>query len=332
MDLQEKVKVARLSVASNLILTCGKLGVGLTMNSISVISEAIHSGLDLVASVVAFASVKESNKPADDQHRYGHGKFENLAAIIEAVLILVAAALIIKEAYPKLFGAAEVKSLGLGALVMGFSALVNIYISSRLMRVARKTGSPALEADAWHLRTDVLTSLGVLAGIGIIKLTGWYIVDPVIAIGVTLLILKAAYDLLRESVGSILDARLPDNEEKVIIQVLQSYAGNYVDYRNLRTRRAGPQRYMDFNLIVPRGKQIVSTHELCDSIERDLHRHLPGVEAVIHAEPCAPQDGDCEICSVRLCRKQQVEITGVCENCAECCPEKEETTNQQSHP
>src|SRR5690554_61072 len=192
------------------------------MNSINVISEGIHSGLDLMAALIAYAAVRESNKPADDKHRYGHGKFENLAAIIEALLILVAAGFIIKEAVPKLYHTGEVTSLGLGIIVMGISALVNIYVSSRLMLVAKETDSPALAADAWHLRTDVYTSLGVLAGIAAIKLTGFYIIDPIIAIGVSLLIIKAAYDLLRDSLGSILDVRLPDQEEKIIREVLQS--------------------------------------------------------------------------------------------------------------
>ncbi len=320
MDQREKLKAARLSIFSNLVLTTGKLIVGAAMNSISVISEGIHSGLDLLAAFIAFASVRESNKPADDKHQYGHGKFENLAAIIEALLILAAAGLIIKEAVPKLYGTVEVKSLGLGGAVMAVSALVNIYVSSRLMRVARKTGSPALEADAWHLRTDVLTSLGVLAGIVLIKLTGLYIIDPLIALGVAVLILKAAFSLLRESLNSIVDTRLPESDEKAIRQVLEAYAEQYVDYRNLRTRRAGPQRHVDFNLVVPRGKKIVSTHALCDSIERALHRRLPGVEVIIHAEPCAPKDGDCEFCQVRLTYCTTGKKTGACDECEECNP------------
>lgn len=318
MESIEKLKVARLSIISNTILTVGKLGVGLTMGSVSVISEAIHSGLDLMAAMIAFLSIRESNKPADEHHRYGHGKFENVAAIIEAFLILVAAGFIIKEAYPKLFGATEVKSLGLGAIVMGISAMVNVFVSGKLMRVANETGSPALAADAWHLRTDVLTSLGVLAGIGAIKLTGLYIIDPLIAIGLTVFIIKAAYDLLKESIGCILDARLPDSDEKVIREVLQSYAECYVDYRNLRTRKAGPQRYMDFNLIVPRGKQIISTHALCDSIENDLCSRLPGVEVVIHVEPCTPHVGDCDICSVRLIKNSKSQKVKKCDACQEC--------------
>ncbi|WP_347490813.1 cation diffusion facilitator family transporter [Desulfoscipio sp. XC116] len=314
MFAEEKIKVARLSIISNSILTVGKLAVGLSMNSISVISEAIHSGLDLMAALIAFASVRESNKPADDRHRYGHGKFENLAAIIEAILILLAAGLIVKEALPQLYEATEVKSLGLGVVVMGVSAAMNFFVSTRLMKVAKKTDSPALAADAWHLRTDVLTSLGVLIGIVIMKFTGWLIVDPLIAIGVAILIVKAAYDLLRESLGSMLDVRLPDSDEQAIRDILEGYASRYVDYRNLRTRKAGPQRYIDFNLIVPRGKKIITSHELCDSIERDLRQHLPGVEVIIHVEPCVPEAGDCDICKIRL----HYQGEGSSDTCAVC--------------
>ncbi|SFG50911.1 cation diffusion facilitator family transporter [Desulfotomaculum arcticum] len=319
-DNQEKIKVAKFSIISNSILTVGKLTAGVMMGSISVLSEAIHSGLDLIAAIIAFASVRESNKPADDVHRYGHGKFENLAAITEAILILVAAGLIIKESLPKLLhGATEVRSLGVGAGIMGISALVNMYVSSRLMRVAKKTDSPALAADAWHLRTDVLTSLGVLLGIILIKLTGFYLIDPLIAIGVTILILKAAYDLVHESLASILDARLPDHEEDIIKEVLQAYNGSYVDYRRLRTRKAGPQRHIDFTLIVPRGEQIISAHSLCDSIEQDLRQKIPGVEVVIHAEPCLPKKGDCEICNVKLHYCMTGDRKVKCESCDESC-------------
>jgi len=323
MDPREKTKVARLSIISNTFLTAGKLAVGFSMSSISVISEAVHSGLDLMAAIIAYASIRESNKPADDRHRYGHGKFENLAAIIEAVLIVVAAVFIIKEAVPKLYETTEVESLGLGMVVMGISAAVNLYVSSRLMHTAKQTDSPALAADAWHLRTDVITSLGVLAGIAAIKLTGLYIIDPIIALVVALLIFKAAYDLLRESVGSILDVRLPDDDEKAIKEVLQEYAGLYVDYRNLRTRKAGPEKHVDFNLVVPRGKQIVSIHALCDKIELDLRSRLPALQVIIHPEPCMPGEGDCDLCHIRLVYHQKNCGSGSCDICSDCRPENE---------
>ncbi len=291
--MNEKIKAARLSIASNTILTLGKLGVGLLMHSVSVISEAIHSGLDLVAALIAFFSVRESSKPADERHRYGHGKFENVAGITEAILILVAAAMIIYNAYPKLYGGAKIHSLGLGAAVMGISATANFFVSRELMRVARKTESPALAADAWHLRTDVYTSLGVFAAIIAIKVTGLTVLDPLIAIGVALLIVKAAVDLIRDSMRSILDVRLPEVEEQAIREVLEKHSARFVEFHNFRTRGAGSQRYVDLHLVVPREWAINKVHEICDQIEEDIRAKLQDVQILIHTEPCGRCCTDC---------------------------------------
>ena len=314
------MRVARLSIMSNTLLTAGKLAVGLTMGSMAVISEAIHSGMDLLAAVIAFLSVRESGKPADDVHRFGHGKFENLAAIIEALLILGAAGVIIWQAVPKLYGPGEVHALGLGAAVMALSAAVNFYVSSRLFDVAKRTDSPALEADGWHLRTDVYTSLGVFAGIVAIKITGLTILDPIIALMVTLLILKAAYKLLRESIGNILDARLPDEEEKAIRQVIEQYSKDFVYFYQLRTRKSGPYRYADLNLVVPRQSSISGVHELCQRIETNLQENIVGVEVVIKTKPCSPDKGDCERCTmqIRLSGGTGSKSVNKCIDCTQC--------------
>jgi len=212
-----KIQVARLSILSNTALTVGKLWVGLAMGSVGVISEALHSGLDLVASLIAFMAVRQSGKPADENHPYGHGKFENLAGILEALLILAAAIGIFAQAVPKVYhGGGKIESLGLGAAVMGVSAAVNWAISRLLIKTGQETDSPALVADGWHLRTDVYTSLGVFAGLGAIKITGLVMLDPLIAMAVGLLIVKAAVDLIRDSLGSMLDASLPREEEEAI--------------------------------------------------------------------------------------------------------------------
>jgi len=292
--LNEKIRAARLSILTNTILTLGKLVAGIMMNSVSVVSEAMHSGIDLVAAMFAFFSVRESSKPADERHRYGHGKFENLASIAEAMLILAAAGLIIYSSVPKLLGGAEIHSLGLGGIVMGVSAVVNFFVSRELMRVARRTESPAIAADAWHLRTDVYTSVGVLAGIVAIKATGLTILDPVIAIAVTLFIIKAALDLIRESMRSLLDVRLPETEEKEIREVLRRHAGHFVEFHELRTRRAGSQRYIDLHLVVPVERAFNDIHNLCDRIEEDLSARFKDTHVLIHTEPC---DRNCPECS-----------------------------------
>lgn len=316
--MDKKARIARLSIASNVFLTGGKLVVGLIMNSVSVLSEALHSGLDLLASLVAFLSVCQSGKPADDRHRYGHGKFENVAAIFEAMLILGAAGLIVFKSISKFTAESEIKSLGLGAAVMAVSATVNFAVSTMIMRVAKETDSPALAADAWHLRTDVITSLGVLAGIVGIKLTGWVVLDPLIALGVALLIGKAGFDLIRESLGSILDVRLPDEEEDQIRAVLEEYEKNFVRYGQLRTRKAGSQRYVDLHLVVPRQNPIVEAHALCDRIEESLQERLPGIQVIIHTEPCRPEHGDCKICSRLRYNEAGGAEAGKCTDCRGC--------------
>jgi cation diffusion facilitator family transporter len=285
--MDEKAKVALLSIGSNTFLTLGKLAAGLYMGSVSVISEAVHSSLDLVAAVIAFFAVKTAAKPADERHNYGHGKFENLSSIIEAILILVAGAMIINSAVPKLKGGGEIESLGLGAGVMGVSVLVNLLVSRKLLKTAKKMESPALAADGWHLLTDVYTSLGVFAGLGAIYLTGLTILDPIIAIAVALMIFKAAFSLIRESVRSILDVNLPQTEENLIKGILYSYAEEYVEFHDLRTRKAGSDRYVDLHLVVPKYKDINDVHNLCDRIEDDLRAQLPGAQILIHPEPCS---------------------------------------------
>jgi len=283
--MNDKVKVASLSIASNTMLTLGKLIVGLSMNSVSVISEAIHSGLDLIAALIAFFAVRLSTKPADEDHNYGHGKYENVASIIEALLIIVAAIMIILNAIPKLKGGGEIHGLGLGAFVMAVSAVINIIVSRKLMKVAKITESPALAADGWHLLTDVYTSLGVLAGLLAIYVTGLTIIDPLIGIGVAILIFKAACDLIRDSMRSILDSCLPKSEEQIIHDVLDQYSNIFVEYHNLRTRRAGSDRYIDLHLIISKDKNINEIHELCYSIEQDILRQLPNVQILIYTEP-----------------------------------------------
>jgi cation diffusion facilitator family transporter len=285
--LNDKIKVAALSIGSNTVLTIGKLAVGLSINSVSVISEAFHSGLDLAASVIAFAAVRKSSKPADERHNYGHGKVENLSSIIEALMIVAAGVIIIVNALPKLKGGgAEIHSLGLGAAVMAVSAAVNIFVSKRLLKVARETDSPALAADGWHLLTDVYTSLGVFVGLGAIYLTGYTIIDPIIAMAVALLILKAAYDLIRDSMRSILDFGLPKGEESIILNVLKKYSSEFVEYHKLRTRKSGSDRYVDLHLVVPKDKHIDAVHSLCDRIEEDMRSSLSGIHVLIHTEPC----------------------------------------------
>jgi cation diffusion facilitator family transporter len=292
---QEKIAIAKLSVYSNSALVVLKLVSGVLMVSVAVISEAIHSGIDLVAALMARYSVKKSAEPADKDHRYGHGKFENLSGMVEGALIFVAAVLIIYEAALKFIHPSDVKILYVGMAIMGFSAVLNYYVSRRLAAVAKKTDSLALEADAYHLRTDVWTSGGVFIALALIQLLGaefrW--LDPGVAMVVAAFIIHAAYDITTRSTEGLLDRSLPEAEMKLIEQVVRSYGGNVLNFHKLRARKMGSERQIDLHLVVPMNLSIKDGHSLVEDLERDIKNELPGSIIVVHIEPC---DENCERC------------------------------------
>lgn len=297
----EKQKVAALSILSNTTLVLLKLIAGIVTGSVSIISEAIHSGLDLVAAIIAFIAVRFSSRPPDYKHRYGHGKFENISGTIEAMLIFIAAIWIIVEAYQKIISGARVETIGVGIAVMALASLVNWIISGLLMKTARKTDSIALEADALHLRTDVYTSLGVMSGLLLLYVTKIQILDPLIAIAVALLIFKAAYELTLKALVPLLDVALPPEEEaEISIALTLISSEGIVGFHQLRTRKAGSERYVDMHLVVPRYLSIAHVHDLCDRVEKEIADRLPNVYVLVHAEPCA--DEDCPSCQIPECK------------------------------
>ena len=298
--MEEKTKVASLSVASNTFLTLAKVAIGLASGSVSILSEGIHSGIDLLAAFIALFAVRESGKPADKRHAYGHGKIENVSGTIEAALIFVAALMIIAEAIQKvqeIIGGegGHVGDLRLGMLIMGVSAIVNLIVSTKLMRVAKQTDSVALEADALHLRTDVYTSVGVFIGLLLIKITGWAILDPIIAFGVALMIIKASFELTKKAFSPLVDVSLPDEEREIITEVLLLHAEKFVEFHKLRTRKAGAERHVDLHLVVAKYTSVVDVHELCDLIEQEINLRLHGTHVLIHAEPCSTRDVKCPV-------------------------------------
>ena len=280
--MNKKVRVARLSILSNTFLIVMKFIVGFISGSVSILSEAIHSLMDLLAAVIAFFSVRVSDNPPDKKHPYGHGKFENLSGVIEALLILVAAGWIIFEAIRKFRGNEAVESIGLGSLVMFISAGVNILVSRRLYKVARQTDSVALEADALHLKTDVYTSLGVGIGLLLIWITKVHILDPIIAILVALMIIKEAYELLSRAFSPLLDSSWSKNELNELINHLNSMG---VKYHDLKTRKAGSYRFVDFHLEMPPDVPLEKVHQYCDEIEDQLQKEIPYLRITIHPEP-----------------------------------------------
>ena len=293
-----KQKTARLSIISNTCLVAMKFIVGFAVGSVSIISEAIHSSMDLLAAIIAFFSVRKSAEPPDAGHSFGHGKFEDFSGFIEAILIFIAAILIIWEASKKLLGEAPAPFapdlLAAGIAVMGISALANWYVSSRLMQVAKESESIALESDAWHLRTDVYTSLGVFAGLILIRITGIAGLDSIVAIGVAIVIMKAAYDLTRRSLFDLIDHSIPVEEVERIKRVICDHASEYAGFHGLRTRRSGPDIFIEFHLVVPGTISVNQSHDFADHLESDLKNEFPRAHITIHIEPCNEGCTHCE--------------------------------------
>lgn len=291
-----KIRAARISVLSNSLLVALKLTVGIVMGSVAVLSEAMHSGIDLIASVVAFYAVRKAGQPADERHPYGHGKWENFSGVVEALLILFAAVYIIYEAIQRIRHGSAVTHLGLGTAVMSLSAAVNWFVSGYLFRVAEKTDSIALEADAWHLRADVYTSVGVVAGLALIAVTKLTIIDSVAAIAVAGLIIKSSIDLTRSAAADLFDARLPREDEERIRTVLSRYQKGCIDFHRLRSRKSGPMRFIDLHLVVPRDWTIEEAHQLSDSIEKEIRDTLANTQVIIHIDPCNKSLTPCTSC------------------------------------
>ena len=282
--MNAKVKVARLSLLSNTILIIMKLVVGLFTGSVSIISEAIHSTMDLLAAVIAFFSVKISDRPADDTHPYGHGKIENISGVIEALLIFVASVWIIIEAVKKIINPSEIESVGVGFIVMFISAAINFMVSKKIYKVAKQEDSIALEADALHLKADVYTSLGVGTGLFLIWVTGLNYLDPVVAILVAIFILKESFELLKTAFNPLLDVKLSDEEIEIIKDNISKYSSVFCNYHDLKTRKSGRIRYIDLHLVFPENMSIKEAHDICDKIEQNIEQVLKYAEVMIHLE------------------------------------------------
>lgn len=289
-----KTNAARISICSNAFLTLSKIVAGLLTGSVSVISEGIHSGTDLLASFIAYFSVKKSAQPPDADHAFGHGKYEDASGLIEALLIVVAAGIIIWEAISKIVDHSDTvfdELLFVGMVVMGLSAIINFFVSNHLMKVAKVTDSIAIESDAWHLRTDVLTSAGIFLALLIIKITNIVWIDSVIAIIVAAFILREAYSLIRRSFGDLMDKSLDEADISKIDEIISRYDGEYTNYHGLKTRKAGSDVFIEFHIMMPSEFSLEKAHRVADKIEHDIETEIPRSNVTIHIDPCDKRCG-----------------------------------------
>jgi cation diffusion facilitator family transporter len=287
-----KERAAAVSIVSNTLLIALKLVAGVVTGSIAIITEAIHSSIDLVASIIAYFSVRKAEEPADESHPWGHHKVENVAAAIEGMLILVGAGVIIFESIRRLAEGSEVHSLGFGIAVIGFSALANLGVSTYLYRQARATESPALEGDAAHLRTDAFTSLGVLVGLVLVEFTGATWIDPAAALVVAAAIVYAGVRILARTSRVLVDEALPQEELDAVAEAVAAHgAPELAGFHKLRARRAGSRRYIDMHVQFREGTSLRRAHEISHELQSSIAGRLRGADVLIHLEPERPGEG-----------------------------------------
>lgn len=280
-----KRRTAYLSIVSNTILVILKIYVGIYVGAMSLISEAMHSGVDLLAAVIAFWAVRKAMIPPDKKYDYGYGKYENLSSAIESILIVMAALMIIYEAFEKFRTPSQMQNMEYGIAIMFISIVINMIVSRRLIYVAKITTSQALEADGLHLQSDVWTSVGVLMGLFGIYVLGWYWLDSVVAIFVALIIFRAGYKMIVKSTKVLTDASLSAEYEKKICAIFMKY-DDVLGYHNLRTRSAGVYKMIDAHITFDSNMKLGDVHAVCDKIESEIRETMgPTVDVVIHPEP-----------------------------------------------
>jgi cation diffusion facilitator family transporter len=279
-------RAAAISIISNTTLIALKIVAGVLTGSVAILTEALHSAIDLLASVIAFFSVRRAEEPADASHRYGHEKFENAAAAAEGMLILAGSAVIGYAAIRSLIHGPELENLGIGIAVIGFASLANLAVSTWLFRRARETSSPALEGDAAHLRTDAYTSIGVLVGLGLVSVTGEDWLDPVVALIIAVAIVITGVRITMGSVRVLVDEALPEDDVAAITRAIESFADRgVVGYHQLRTRQAGARRYVDLHVQFVHGTTLEEAHHIGHQLQDKIEDELHGADVLIHLEP-----------------------------------------------
>ena len=298
-----KAGATRLLIGVVVGLIIFKVIVSWLTGSISILAQAADSLLDLFAGIITFSAIRIAARPADAEHPYGHSKAEDIAGAVQGILILIAGGLIIYSAIGRIVEGSSIELAEAGIAVMAVSVVVSIFLSRHLLNVSRTTGSVALEANARNIATDVYSASAVFVGLVIVRFTGLNIIDPVIAIGVAIYILKVAFDTIRKPISGLLDETLPPSQQAVIEGCLRKHSREVSGFHTLRTRRAGSQSYIDLHLVIARDISLEQAHQICDRIEVEIQSVLHEASVTIHAEPC---DNECEQCSA-ICSKRRAD-------------------------
>lgn len=310
MDSKARVRAAQIAITTAISLAILKVITGIATGSMALLSSAADSLLDIIMSFGNLLALRQANKPADDDHPYGHGKFETAATLLQSLLIAASGLFILSESIHRLqHGDNKLAHLDIGIAVLAFSSIVSWFLSRYLRRVGIKTDSTALQADALHYATDVYSNAILLIGLIGVRLLGWEWIDPVLSIGVGCYILYAAFDLLKGSMNDFLDAGLPEEQRKQIISCIKNNENEITGYHNIRTRRSGKHKMIDFNLSFCRFKTIKEAHDSADKIEQEIKSRISNADVTIHLEPTectgCPLCGQCPRSKNKTKMKQQ---------------------------
>jgi cation diffusion facilitator family transporter len=281
-----KTRAATVSVVSNTCLIAIKVAAGLLTGSVGILSDAVHSLMDLIASAIAFASVRKADEPADATHRYGHQRLEDLAAGAQALLLLAGAAFIAIEAIRRLIDGGHVDSVGIGIGVAAAAAVINLVVSSYLRRIGRATESPALQANGADLRTDAYVSFGVLVALVLVQLTGAKWLDPVMGLLVAATISVTGVRILLDAGRRLADETLPSEELDQLRDVVESFLGDeVVGFHDLRARHVGSHHEVDLHVQFVAGTSLERAHEISHRLQDAIVDRLPGTTVLVHLEP-----------------------------------------------
>ncbi len=300
--LTTKENASKIAIASVSLLILIKVVASILTGSIAIRADAIHSIIDLVGVTIGFVGIRIARKPPDKGHAFGHGKAENIASVIIASVIFIAAGTIFYEGIKRLVTGGTIELVTVGIYVTVAAIVINGAGSWYILRVARSTDSIALEASSRDMLADVWSSGAVLVGLILVKLTGLTILDSIVALLVAGVIARTAYYTMKGSIGGLIDSKLPEAEEEIIMSCIMEHTVQLVGFHKLRTRKAGSQRFVDLHLVMPKNTSVEEAHRMCDHLEEDIENRLCNSNITIHVEPC---EEECDQCYIITCHLRQ---------------------------
>ena len=285
-----KKRAALLSISVSFILFILKIVFGIITNSLSIITSAVDSFLDLSASIINFFSISQSVKPADEEHKYGHEKAEGIAGLIQSIIIIISSIYLVYESIERLSSEKSLNSLDAGIIVMVVSLFASYFLSNYLKKTAKRTESIALHADSFHFRADLYTNLTIIFGLIVVKFTGFTYVDSIVTILVSAYIIYSAYLIILNSLDILMDKELPDEKLKIIQDTITKFSSEIKGFHKLRTRNTGSKKFIEFHLEVNNELSFVESHDLAERLIKKLENEIPNSEIIVHVDPFGHPD------------------------------------------